>query len=93
MEQASKHGMSQSFFVNCRYGSFQQLRFFLVNKVRLLTLQMSIILLKQLVYNGHPGHSVLKDVHLALLEVTFIPPQKQNNSTLQARLFSFTECS
>lgn len=42
----------------------------LVNKVRLVTLQMSIILLKQLVYNGHPGQAVLKDVHLAFLEVS-----------------------
>ncbi|XP_028395434.1 protein CLEC16A-like [Dendronephthya gigantea] len=39
-----------------------------VNKVRLVTLQMGIILLKQLVYNGHPGETVLKDFHLALLE-------------------------
>ena len=43
--------------------------FYLVNKVRLVTLQMSIILLKKLVYNGHPGQAVLKDSHLALLEV------------------------
>lgn len=50
--------------------SFKELYSCLVNKVRLVTLQMSIILLKQLVYNGHPGEPVLKDVHLAFLEVS-----------------------
>ena len=45
--------------------------FFLVNKVRLVTLQLSVILLKQLVYNGYPGQSVLKDLHLAMLEVLY----------------------
>ena len=51
------------------YRNFMNFFFSSVNQVRLMTLQMSIILLKQLVYNGHPGQTVLKDSHLAFLEV------------------------
>ena len=57
------------FIVHCIRLKLFFICYFLVNKVRLVTLQLSVILLKQLVYNGYPGQSVLKDIHLAMLEV------------------------